>query len=254
MNDTLFYAAGSSPALTFATKELQERGICFCPRANDAVTHLLLPTPSFDADGAIYSGVNPVHILSDLPPDITVIGGNLSHPALQGYRCIDLLKDPRYLAENAAITADCALRIAGKHLSVTFAGCPVLIIGWGRIGKCLARDLKALGAQVWVAARKESDRAMLCALGYGSEDPATLCCSLLRYRMIFNTAPHPVLSPDSLIHCRKNCVKIDLASIQGIYGSDVIHARGLPGKQTPESSGILIAKTIIRLLRKEDTP
>jgi hypothetical protein len=57
-----------------------------------------------------------------------------------------------------------------------------------------------------------------------------------------------------MLYCRPDCVKIDLASIQGIYGSDVIHARGLPGKQTPESSGILIANTIIRLLRKEDTP
>ena len=50
--------------------------------------------------------------------------------------------------------------------------------------------------------------------------------------------------------CFGNALKIDLASKPGIGGSDVIWARGLPGKDAPESSGELIAKTIIRLMEE----
>jgi hypothetical protein len=47
---------------------------------------------------------------------------------------------------------------------------------------------------------------------------------------------------------RSDCLKIDLASQIGIEGDDVLWARGLPGKDAPESAGWLIARTIERLL------
>jgi dipicolinate synthase subunit A len=78
---------------------------------------------------------------------------------------MDLLKDPHYLAKNAAITAECALKVAAPYLKTTFSESPTLILGWGRIGKCLARLLSARNCPVSVAARKESDRAMLEAFG-----------------------------------------------------------------------------------------
>jgi hypothetical protein len=42
-------------------------------------------------------------------------------------------------------------------------------------------------------------------------------------------------------------VKIELASSPGLEGDDVIEALGLPGKYAPETSGKLIARTILRL-------
>ena len=63
--------------------------------------------------------------------------------------------------------------------------------------------------------------------------------------LIFNTVPEMVLSADQLSACR-NCVKIDLASKPGIGGKDVVIGRGLPGKYAPESSGRLIAQTILQ--------
>ena len=132
-------------------------------------------------------------------------------------------------------------------MPVVFKDCPSLVIGWGRIGKCLATKLKALGAEVTVAARKPTDRAMLSALGYNAEDTATLKYSLIRYRVIFNTVPATVLPTGPV-----GCLKIDLASTPGIGGNDVIHARGLPGKDAPEASGELIARTVIKYLNKEE--
>ena len=235
--------------MQIANQALSERGILLTNIPAPDVTHLLLPAPSFEADGRIKGGGMIEHILADLPENVTVIGGLLQHPFLTGYKTIDLLNDPYYLAQNAAITADCAIRIAGKNLPVIFSGCPILVIGWGRIGKCLAAQLRAMGARVCVAARKESDRAMLRALGFCTEDPNALSHSLMRYRVIFNTAPQPVLSESQLQHCLPECLLIDLASVKGIDSQKTIWARGLPGKDAPESSGMLIARTVIRHIR-----
>ena len=167
---------------------------------------------------------------------------------LEGYQTLDLLKDPCYLAENAAITADCALRIAANNLATIWNGCPALVIGWGRIGKFLAQQLKALGADVTVAARKETDRALIHAMGYQAEDTSNLYHQLFQYRVLFNTVPAPVLDRKQILNCRPDCIKIDLASKPGIAGNDIIWARGLPGKDVPESAGLLIAETALRMM------
>ena len=213
-----------TPAIRSAVRELEKQGVNIAPTFSEKVTHILLNVPTKEVD------------LSELPAGVTVIGGNLEG----NFPKMDLLRDEQYLAENAALTADCALRLLGSHLPVAFRDCPILIIGWGRIGKCLASMLKALGAQVTVAARKPSDLGMLTALGYrtveiGNIDP-------MPYRAILNTAPAPVLSPGG------TAVKIDLASRLGLAGDDVIWARGLPGKMLPESSGQLIARGVLRHL------
>lgn len=237
-----FFTAGSSPALKYARRALERRGYGFIDHFSPDITHLLLPVPSLAPDGTIKGGGRLEDLLPCLPESIAVIGGNIRVP---GYQTIDLLQDPFYLAENAAITAHCAISLAAEKLPVVLAGCPVLIIGWGRIAKCLALLLKGLGAEVTVAARKEADRAMAQALGLNA---AEICHPLSRYRVIFNTAPAPVISDAQ--KCREDCLKIELASQLGIAGEDVIWARGLPGKDAPESSGELIAATIIKLLEK----
>ena len=59
-----------------------------------------------------------------------------------------------------------------------------------------------------------------------------------------------VLPKEKLAACQHSCIKIDLASVPGIEGADVIHAGGLPNLDAPESSGKLIA----RIIRKELEP
>jgi dipicolinate synthase subunit A len=185
-----------------------------------------------------------------VPKNITVIGGNLNQELWGDYRTEDLLKDPYYLAKNAAITADCALKVSAPLLKSAFADSPALILGWGRIGKCLARMLSALGCPVTVAARKDSDRAILEALGYRAADFPEIPSILTRYRVLFNTVPNLPLHSD-LLDNWKNGIAIDLASEPGMQGKSVIPARGLPGKYAPESSGKLIADTILKVLKEE---
>lgn len=241
----IFYAAGHTDALVHAIQKLHDAGIEFLPCPDRHATHLLLPVPSFDTDGRIKGGGSLESLLWQLPEDVIIIGGMLDRPELAKYQVIDLLKDPGYVAENAAITAYCAIRLAMQQLPVMLKHCPTLIVGWGRIGKCLARLLRQMDASVTVAARKETDRAMAKALGYAAVDTDGL--NPRPYRLIFNTAPEMVLA-----QCPGNSLKIDLASKPGIGGADVIWARGLPGKDAPESSGALIAQTVLHYINKEN--
>ena len=238
----LFYTLGSTPAAKYATQFLEDAGVQTVDHPTPEITHLLLDVPSFGPDGVLRGGGQLSKILEMLPQYITVVGGNLDHPVLEGYKALDLLQDPMYLAKNAAITADCALQVAAPLLTTVFSQTPVLIIGWGRIGKCLAKKLRDLGSPVTVAARKASDRALLEALGYIAEDPGKIT-NPEQYRLVFNTAPEPVFSKTP---AWKNCIQIDLASKKGLDGENVIRARGLPGIYAPESSGKLIADTILR--------
>lgn len=247
MSDTIFFIAGKSRALDFVSDILANYGFRIVTQPDSCVTHLLLPVPSLDADGSVKGGGHLEQILQRLPKDITVIGGNLNSPVLSGYQTIDLMQDDDYVAKNADITAHCAIRIAMQLLPVTLSDCKILIIGWGRIGKCLAKLLRQLGAQVTVSARKSSDRAMLRALGYNTCDIVQQSHLISDYRIIFNTVPVMVL-PEPV--CNQKCLKIDLASKPGIGGDDVIIARGLPGKDAPESSGNLIAERIIHIMEE----
>lgn len=244
----IFFPANQGPVLRAVGETLKSKGYGVVDYPCASVTHLLLPVPSSQP------GCDVPALLSQLPKGITIVGGNLNPDDFPGYKLMDLLQDPTYLARNAAITAYCALRLAMMELPVTLRGCRVLIIGWGRIAKCLAALLWALEADVTVAARREADRAMACALGYRSETIADLDATLNDYRLIFNTVPAPVLSEKQVEHCRQGCLRIDLASVQGIEGSHKIWAKGLPGKDAPESSGALIAKTVIRLLERKEQP
>lgn len=221
-----------------------EEGATFLPFPDHTVTHLLLPVPSFDADGSIKGGGDLGDILAKLPKTVTVIGGNLNRPELSEYEVWDLLADPWYLARNASITAHCTLELALEKLPVTLEKCPVLVIGWGRIGKCLAKLLHALGACVTVAARKESRRVMIDALGYKSCAIGDIRAE--NYRLIINTVPAMVLPA-----APGTALKIDLASQPGIGGSGVLQARGLPGRLAPESSGALIAQLVSQWLKEK---
>lgn len=235
MKHILVYPASDGNAIAYAAEYLSKYNIPLIENPNPEVTHLLLDVPTKTI---------PDELLDQLPESITIAGGNLTHPKLNRYSKIDLLQNEDYLAKNAAITADCAVRVAGTHIETVFADTTALVIGWGRIGKCLAYRLRNLGCPVTVAARKESDRAILQALGYNAANP-TVANSDAQFGIIFNTVP----SMTGLSKC-PGTLKIDLASSPGLDGEDVIWARGLPGKYAPDSSGKLIAETFLKLCQE----
>lgn len=234
MDFRTLYIPQLTPALGYAREALSQAGISMVSRGEDAGCWLF-PVPTRE-------------ILRFPEPGTLVIGGNLDRPELSGFSRLDLLEDALYLAENARLTAECALRILGERLQTSLLGCGILIIGWGRIGKCLAQLLRNLGARVVVAARKPADLGMLAALGYEAAAISDIPDILPQMRVVINTAPAPVLAENADFHG----FKLDLASVKGIAGEDVLWARGLPGKMLPEASGQLIARRLLSLLYNKE--
>ena len=237
MKPPVFCTAGESDALHHARNQLLQWGYEVSFAASHQTTHLLLPVPSFDAPGVIKGNRLISDVLTNLPENATIFGGNL--PPLPR-PCVDFLKDEFYLGENAAITAHCALKIIQQHTG-DLTGAKVLVIGWGRIGKRLVSLLHGQGALVCVAVRKSSDMQALQELGYTALIPTQW--NPIQYNIIINTAP-ALLMHEADAH--PSALLLDLASTRGIEGNRVIWARGLPNRDAPDASGLLMAKTALR--------
>ena len=82
------------------------------------------------------------------------------------------------------------------------------------------------------------------ALGYRCCDTQHICAE--KFRLVINTVPAPVLP-----NATGTGLKIDLASVQGMTGRNVLWARGLPGLLAPESSGALIAQMILQWIKEK---
>lgn len=232
MDDKCIYIAGDSQALIQAAVELHQNGIPFTADPNEADVMLYnVPTAAFLKD--------------EIPFGPVIIGGNLDF-LNNSYPKLDILKDPYYLAHNALLTAEATLGLLLPKLECDFASARTLILGWGRIGKCLDQLLGQIGFPVSVYARNPVDRAMLGALGYTPVEREEITERIAQYKCIINTAPAPILTEGEMKNATKECILIDLASVAGLPGANVIYARGLPGKYKPEASGKLIAQTVLR--------
>lgn len=246
MGKIIIYPTECTPASHAAASHLSKHGLTITDHITPEATHLLMDIPSFSGDGILRSGARLDELLAMLPKGITLIGGNLPE-GLENPK-IDLLRDEAYQYENAALTAECALRVAAEKMNFALRGVPVLVIGWGRIGKHLAHLLQAFGARVYILSRSEAHQAEAASFGLCPIDPED---TAKNFRLLFNTAPGMVL-PKKSAEILKNCLKIDLASLPGMAGEDVIPARGLPGIRVPESSGKLIGETVLRLLGENE--
>ena len=142
--------------------------ICLCDDWNtviDGCDALILPLPA-SADGvrvncpllSDQAGVKLSKILDLIPRETLILGGRFS-PSLKlmmsdkGFHYIDFFLKEELQLKNAVPTAEGALALAMNELPVTISGAKAAVLGYGRIGRILAAKLKALGAEVTVAAR-----------------------------------------------------------------------------------------------------
>ena len=218
---------------------------------------LILPMPALSG-----SGVPLAEILDAAAPDALVCGGMLgpAEDALRarGLSYFDYAKDEALLLQNAELTAEAALSLLLERLPGPLAGSRILICGFGRIGKLLARKLKALGADVTVSARKPRDLELARILGYRRVTTGSFADALAQYDGIVNTVPAPVIGPEQLQFVRRDCALLELASLPGGFCAQAqalpgyCAARGLPGKYAPEAAAAIIRSAIFRELNLEE--
>ena len=171
---------------------------------------------------------------------------------------IDIMKREELAVLNTIATAEGTIQVAIENTNRILHGSEVLILGFGRIGKVLARKLAGLSVKVTCAARKDEDLAWIEAYGHKSLNINNLSENLRPFDIIINTVPHIVLTEEKLEYVRKDALLIDLASNPGGIDKKAIKDRNLkfvwalslPGKVAPTTSAEFIKNTIYNILRE----
>lgn len=171
---------------------------------------------------------------------------------------IDIMKREELAVLNTISTAEGAIEIAISNTNKIIHGSDVLILGFGRIGKVLARKMAGLSAKVTCAARKDEDLAWIKAYGHRATNINALGENLSQYDLIINTVPHLILTSDRLQNVNEECLLIDLASNPGGIDKKVAKDRGLkliwalalPGKVAPVTTAEFIKDTIYNILKE----
>jgi len=193
----------------------------------------------------------------------TFLAGQLSEKIINSCQenninYIDLLKREELVVLNTIATAEGAIQITMENTQKTIHGSNVLIMGFGRVGKVLAKMLDGIGAKVSCEARKNSDIAWIKAYGYTPIHLSELESELGNYDIIINTIPFQILDENRLKYIKKDCTIVDLSSNPGgvdrraarSLGIKLIWALSLPGKVAPMTSAEFIKETLYHILKE----
>ena len=161
-----------------------------------------------------------------------------------------------FVQKNAELSAEAALFEAMGRTQRALMDQTVLITGYGRFGRALALRLKAAGAKVWVAARREEARLLAGEEGMHPIMPEEIAEVAPEIGMVLNTVPAPVIDGDALKALPEGTWLLELASAP--YGFDAGEARrlglncdtlpGLPAKYACESAALAMKEAAMRLL------
>lgn len=255
-------------ALENSEELLSLDGVEMCPTLEEAVSYskvVVGPVPLSSDRRRISSpfGRNVVE-LEDFITALKgkyLIAGNINITDKleeMGVQSIDLLKREEFSVLNTIATAEGTIQIAMEETQRTVHGTNVLIMGFGRIGKVLAKMLDGIGAKVYCEARKNEDISWIKAYGYNPIHLNDLDENLGKFDIIINTIPFQLLSAEKLDLVKPEAVIIDLASNPGGVdrkaarekGLKVIWALSLPAKVAPLTSAEFIKETLYHVLKE----
>ncbi len=195
-------------------------------------------------------------ILGGIIPDtVKELSEKLGITVADYYECGDLQN------KNALPSAEGALMLVMENSDTVIEGMNVLVTGFGKTGRLTAEKLRALGANVYVAARRDEvlcDIAMSGFLPIHITDELQMKEALDTCSTIINTVPHIIFTQSLLHDCKTRPLYIEIASLPG--GIDIPAARGmgirsifapsLSGKYAPVSAGRYIFEAISDIMRK----
>lgn len=180
-----------------------------------------------------------------------------AYPQLEDARVFDYCAKEEFAILNALPTAEGAVECAMSRYEGVISGSKCLVVGFGKIGKILAKTLRALDAHVTVSARKDNDFAYIKALGYNAQNTLALK-NVKGFDIVFNTVPKLIFDKQLLMNTDSNTMIIDLASLPGgvdfeaahKFSIDAVRALSLPGKCAPKTAGEIIKTTVFNIIEE----
>ena len=252
-------------------EELKEnKNIIFCEKLIEAVKKVQVvigPIP-FSSDGININmpfsegKLSVREFMHNLNAKILIAGTiapNVYELANDEYiEIVDIMKREELAVLNTIATAEGAIEIAIANTNKILHGSNGLVLGFGRIGKVLARKLAGLATKVTCAARKEEDLAWIKAYGHKATNINLIGKNLSEFDVIINTVPQMILTAEKMEYVKPECLLIDLASNPGGIdkkaakekGLQLVWALALPGKVAPTTTAEFIKDTIYNILKE----
>ena len=188
-------------------------------------------------------------LLAAIPPAATLFAGTIpaGHKAACHY--VDLTRNVALYDRNIVPTCEGIVQALLNHIDFTLAGTRVLIAGCGKVGKHLARLLRALDADVSIYSADPAEQREIAS----RYQPATLD-DLSGYPIVVNTIPARVFDRARLATLGHEAILLDVASQPGGVdpelaaraGIRLLQAPGLPGKKAPRSVAAAMLEVIVR--------
>lgn len=221
---------------------------------------ILLPIPTV-RDGVHLTGSTlTLHeVLTEVQSGDVVVGYSIPNSeskyiAALGGRICDVAMDEEFLDKNALISAVGTL----EYILSVSANAPedmhVGIVGYGRIGRHLARILMFLGANVRIYTSKNVTRVALGRLGVESREinydsPALEDIGDLD--VLVNTAPSPLGKAFADGKIPRGLCVVEVASGNNFDGIDgVVRLPSIPERNYPKSAGRAYFHAIQRFMRE----
>lgn len=197
----------------------------------------------------------------NLMKDKTLIAGTISSNIYEKYKdveIIDIMKNEKLAILNTIATAEGAIKEIIENMQVNVHGSKIMIFGFGRVGKTLAKKLDGLSAKITVVSKEEEELAWAEVYGYTNMQLNKIEDVIKDYDVIVNTIPHIILQGDILQKINKDILLLDLASGEGGINKEeaqenkinLIKALGIPGKISPVTTAKILKETIYEILEE----
>ena len=213
----------------------------------------LFPYPFSVKNGCVPAlnglSIHAEDVLVKLPMDIPVLCG-------RGMSGIPYSDGTQLEERNAEISAEAAVCEVMQRLEIALMDAKVLVTGYGLFGRALARKLAALGTEVWVAARREEQRALAALNGLKVIALDRIHEVLGSMHMVCNTIPAQVLNEDALRVMQPGSWLLELASAPYGFDRELAAKLGLccdvlpalPARYAPVSAALALKDAVMQKL------
>ena len=134
---------------------------------------------------------------------------------------------------------------------------PALIVGYGRVGKALAKVFDDNHMEVSIATNDKNEFALSSIYSKKVFAVNDLEAKVKGYKAIINTVPKLVIDSKVIKNVDKDCFILDLASNPGGVDFDyarernlnVIHATSVPAAASPKAAALILKEAILERLK-----
>jgi len=181
-------------------------------------------------------------LVSKLPSSCTIFTPIIRDFLVDIVQPVEVIMDYDEIAiYNSIPTAEGTILYIMQNTETTIHGSNIHVIGAGRCGETLAKNLRSLGANVSISTRNPSLAARMFETGIPVV--ATDVGVLRAADVIVNTVPAMMLGRDQLEHVKKGVYIADIASAPGGMDFNAAVERGIKAELLPALPGIIAPKT-----------